>query len=194
MIKHRALLCDLDGTLADTEPQHCSAWLRMLSENYQLEYDEHWFDQWIGTSDRTVAEYIIENHGLKASVDALISTKQTLFHAEVRASGRSFPGVREALAKISGRYPLAIATNSGRADAEVVVPALGLDRFTDVVVTATDVAHLKPAPDIYLLAAARLSVSPEACIAIEDSGPGGKAAKAAGCYLIGLNDKVDMAD
>ncbi|MEM9529142.1 MAG: HAD family phosphatase, partial [Bacteroidota bacterium] len=194
MIRYRALLCDLDGTLADTEPQHCSAWLRMLAERYQLEYDEHWFEQWIGTSDRTVAEYVIEKHGLPASVDDLITAKQDLFHAEVRAVGRSFPGVPEVLAEISSRFPLAIATNSGRLDAEVVVPALGLDRFTEVIVTATDVANLKPAPDIYLLAAARLGIAPEVCIAIEDSGPGGKAAKAAGCYLIGLNDGVDMAD
>ncbi len=126
--------------------------------------------------------------------NGMVGDKRARFHGLVRGSGAGFPGVAEELAEIQQYYPLAIATNSGRGDTDVVVPALGLDRFTDVIVTATDVKNLKPAPDIYLLAAERLSVHAGACIAIEDSKPGGMAAKAAGCYLIGLNDGVDMAD
>jgi beta-phosphoglucomutase-like phosphatase (HAD superfamily) len=194
MTTYLALLCDLDGTLADTEPLHCAAWLEALRETYQLSYDEHWFDQWVGTSDYIVAEWLVEHHQLKDSVEEIIGNKKTRFHALVGVSGRSFPGVVEELAKIQEYFPLAIATNSGRSDTDVVVPALGLDRFTDVVVTATDVENMKPAPDIYLLAAERLGVHAGACIAIEDSKPGGAAAKAAGCYLIGLNDGVNMAD
>lgn len=194
MTTYLALLCDLDGTLADTEPQHCTAWLDVLREEHQLDYDEVWFEQWIGTSDRLVADWLIKEHRLTHSVDEMIGGKQLRFHDLVRTSAAGFPGVAEELAKIQQYYPLAIATNSGRSDTDVVVPALGLDRFTKVVVTATDVENLKPAPDIYLLAAERLRVHAGACIAIEDSKPGGMAAKAAGCYLIGLNDGVDMAD
>lgn len=194
MPQYLGLLCDLDGTLADTEPQHCAAWLTMLDDELNLQYDEHWFDQWVGTSDRVVADWIIKKHELFLEIDELIDAKQTGFHAIVREAGKSFPGVAEELAKISGVYPLAIATNSGRSDTDVVVPALGLDRFTDTIVTATDVEHLKPAPDIYLLAAERLGLPANQCIAIEDSAPGGLAAKAAGCYLIGLNKGVTGAD
>lgn len=194
MTTYLALLCDLDGTLADTEPQHCAAWLDLLRQDYDLNYDEHWFEQWIGTSDRVVADWIIEKHAVAATQQEMIDAKQRRFHELVRASGTGFPGVPEELAKIQEYFPLAIATNSGRGDTDVVVPALGLDRFTEVVVTATDVKNMKPAPDIYLLAAERLGVHAGACIAIEDSAPGGEAAKAAGCYLIGLNDGVTMAD
>ena len=194
MLQLLGLLCDLDGTLADTEPQHCAAWLTLLDEELNLQYDEHWFDQWVGTSDRVVADWLIEKHELFLTVDEMIDAKQVRFHEIVRTDGKSFPGVAEALGRISGIYPLAIATNSGRSDTDVVVPALELDRFTDIVVTATDVEHLKPAPDIYLLAAERLGLPPNRCIAIEDSAPGGLAAKAAGCYLIGLNDGVTGAD
>ena len=194
MTTYRALLCDLDGTLADTEPQHCEAWLAHLKAAHDLDYDEHWFEQWVGTSDYVLARSVIKEHGLSVTDEALIRGKQDLFHRIVSAAGRSFPGVAEQLDRISKEFPLAIATNSGRADAAVVVPALALDRFTDVVVTATDVDNLKPAPDIYLLAAERLGVLAGNCIAIEDSRPGGLAAKAAGCYLIGLNEAVAMAD
>lgn len=194
MTNFLGLLCDLDGTLADTEPQHCAAWLDMLAEVYHLNYDVHWFEQWIGTSDRTVAAWVIDKHQLSVSVDDLIEDKQARFHELVRTSGRGFAGVPEKLLAIRGSFPLAIATNSGRKDADVVVPALGLHQFTDTIVTATDVANLKPAPDIYLLAAQKLGLPAEQCIAIEDSSPGGVAAKAAGCYLIGLNDGVTGAD
>ncbi|MFK8163266.1 MAG: HAD family hydrolase [Lewinella sp.] len=194
MTNFLGLLCDLDGTLADTEPQHCTAWLEMLAETHQLQYDVHWFEQWIGTSDRAVAAWLIDAHQLSVSVDDLIGAKQVRFHTLVRTSGQGFPGVPEQLAAISEAFPLAIATNSGRKDADVVVPALGLDQFTNTIATATDVEHLKPAPDIYLLAAQQLGLPANQCIAIEDSAPGGIAAKAAGCYLIGLNDGVTGAD
>lgn len=194
MAQFRGLLCDLDGTLADSEPLHCRAWLQFLQDTLSLTYDRHWFEQWIGTSDRVVAAWLIREHQLEVDDDFLVLGKQGRFHQLIREEGRAFPGVAEALASISARFPLAIATNSGRADTDVVVPALQLDRFTEIVVTATDVNNLKPAPDIYLLAAERLSLRPEDCLAIEDSGPGGIAAKRAGCYLIGLNDGVEGAD
>ncbi|NJC28478.1 HAD family hydrolase [Neolewinella antarctica] len=190
----KGLLCDLDGTLADSEPQHCEAWLDVLNNDYGLSYDEHWFEQYVGTSDQVLSADVIEAHGLSVDQAELISQKQVRFHDVIRTSGTAFPGIKEALREVADAFPLAIATNSGRADTDVVVPALGLDSFTDVVVTATDVANLKPSPDIYLLAAKKLGLDPRDCIAIEDSKPGGTAAKAAGCYLIGLNDKVTGAD
>jgi beta-phosphoglucomutase-like phosphatase (HAD superfamily) len=75
-----------------------------------------------------------------------------------------------------------------------MIRSTGLDRFTSISVTASDVEQMKPAPDIYLLAAARLGLPADRCIAIEDSGPGGEAAKAAGCYLIGVTERVGGAD
>jgi HAD superfamily hydrolase (TIGR01509 family) len=188
------LLCDLDGTLADSEPLHCTAWLSLLDERYELHYDEAWFEQWIGTSDRVVAENIITTHSLNETTDALIGRKQQRFHQEVKQRGATFPGVPEQLARIAARFPLAIATNSGREDADLMIRSTGLDRFTSISVTASDVEQMKPAPDIYLLAAARLGLPADRCIAIEDSGPGGEAAKAAGCYLIGVTERVGGAD
>ncbi|MGB3799553.1 MAG: HAD family phosphatase [Lewinella sp.] len=190
----RGLLCDLDGTLADSEPLHCLAWLSLLSEKYDLEYDAHWFEQWIGTSDRVVAEYLIEEHGWEMSGEDLIGEKQSRFQDAVRREGSTFAGVPELLETIARDFPLAIATNSGRSDADLMIAATRLDRYTQISVTASDVEHLKPEPDIYLLAAEKLGLPANECIAIEDSGPGGEAAKAAGCYLIGLTEKVMQAD
>ncbi|THH41164.1 HAD family hydrolase [Neolewinella litorea] len=190
----RGLLCDLDGTLADSEPLHCAAWLSLLRESYGLEYDEHWFEQWIGTSDLVVATYLIREHDWDITTDELVAQKQERFQEAVRQEGKTFSGVPEALQAIAERFPLAIATNSGRSDADLMIEATRLDRFTSVSVTASDVEHMKPEPDIYLLAAEKLGLPATECIAIEDSGPGGISAKQAGCYLIGLTDKVTNAD
>ncbi len=190
----KGLLCDLDGTLADSEPLHCQAWLDLLRTDYDLDFDEHWFEQFVGTSDRVVATHVIEVHGVDATTSELIDRKQRAFHAAVRTSAAAFDGVFEWLERIGKRFPLAIATNSGRADANLMIETLGLDRFTSVSVTASDVDHMKPAPDIYRLAAERLGLDPKDCIAIEDSGPGGVAARAAGCYLIGLTEAVADPD
>lgn len=190
----RGLLCDLDGTLADSEPLHCAAWLTLLRDTYGQDYDEHWFEQWIGTSDLVVATYLLENHDWPLSTEELVRQKQLRFQDAVRREGKTFAGVPEALQAIAERFPLAIATNSGRSDADLMIAATQLDRYTSVSVTASDVAHMKPEPDIYLLAAEKLGLPASACIAIEDSGPGGISAKKAGCYLIGLTDKVANAD
>lgn len=191
--KFSGLLCDLDGTLADSEPLHCTAWLTLLAEEYGLDYDQHWFEQWIGTSDRVVADYLVEEKGLAVGIDKLIEQKQSRFHDAVRREGKLFPGVAEMLDLIGGEFPLAIATNSGREDADLMIGSTGLDRFTAISVTASDVENMKPSPDIYLLAAKRLDLQAANCIAIEDSGPGGEAALAAGCYLIALTHKVEGA-
>ncbi len=189
------LLCDLDGTLADSEPLHCQAWLDTLSEEFGIDYDEHWFEQWIGTSDKVLARHEVAEDGLPITVEELIAKKQKRYHDAVATDGRTFAGVDEALGRVvAAGFPLAIATNSGRKDADVMIAAARLERFTPISVTASDVEHMKPAPDIYLLAAERLGLPADQCIAIEDSGPGGEAARAAGCYLIGLTDKVEGAD
>ncbi|CAH1002098.1 Fructose-1-phosphate phosphatase YqaB [Neolewinella maritima] len=190
----RGLLCDLDGTLTDSEPLHCTAWLETLRE-FGLAYDAQWFEQWIGTSDRVLAQHVVAHDGLDSSDGALIALKQQRFHAAVNSHGKTFTGVDRALAQIAeAGFPLAIATNSGRMDADVMIHATRLDRYTSISVTASDVEHMKPAPDIYLLAAKRLGLPAAECIAIEDSAPGGEAALAAGCYLIGLTDKVTGAN
>lgn len=195
MPSFQALLCDLDGTLADSEPLHCAAWLHILNDIHQFkQYDEHWFEQYVGTSDTVVGRDIVASHDLGLTAEELIRQKRDNFHQRVRSEAKSFPGVLNWLERISAGFPLAVATNSGREDADVMIAALDLMRFARTSVTADDVEEMKPAPDIYLVAAKRLGVPAESCIAIEDSVPGGQAAKAAGCYLIGVEEKVTMAD
>lgn len=198
MSTYKAFISDLDGTLVDSEPQHGDAWLEVLV-NHGLNYDHYWFEQYIGASDRLLAMDVIRDHQLDKSVRELQNEKQDRYHELMRQTGSCFPGVLEGLAKIHEKYPVAIGTNSGRSDAEVVFDATGLRPFTKYSITADEVAKTKPAPDIFLKAADLLGIAPDACIVCEDSVAGATGAKAAGCYVIGITssqpaEKLSMAD
>lgn len=198
MPQFQAFISDLDGTLVDSEPQHAEAWLAVLA-NYGLKYDHDWFAQYIGTSDRFLAQDVINAHTLSKTVRELQLEKQERYHDLMRRTGECFPGVLEGLEQIAKIYPMAIATNSGRKDAEVVFDATGLRPFANISVTADDVKQLKPSPEMFIKAAGLLGIPPGACIVCEDSVAGSTGAKAAGCYVIGITssqpaEKLSMAD
>lgn len=93
-------------------------------------------------------------------------------------------GAVEVLEALSGRVPLAVATNSSARLAHHALVGNDLDQWFDAIVTADDVTASKPAPDPYLLACERLGARARRSVAIEDSSPGMAAARAAGLWLI----------
>lgn len=180
-----AIIFDLDGTLVQTEPVHCSAWLQVLGRRGYM-YDEAWFSQWIGTADRFLAQSVIEEHQLPIPARVLQKEKEVLFHQLVVRENQAFPGVEAALQQLYGMLPLAIATNSARRDTQFVFQSTPIARYMNAVLTADDVHELKPSPEMYLLAAGHLGVKPENCLVMEDSPAGSLAAQRAGMYVIGL--------
>lgn len=182
----RAIIFDLDGTLVDSEPVHAEAWLAILAQ-YNLHFDHHWFSQWVGLSDRHLAENTISEYELLVSVEDMRAQKQALYHELLQTSLYPFDGVEEGLAYLLERgIPMALATNSSRVDVDQVFKATGLGRYLKELLTADEVSQLKPAPEIYQLAAHRLGMAPAQCIAVEDSPAGIAAAKRAGMYVLGL--------
>jgi beta-phosphoglucomutase family hydrolase len=180
-----AVIFDLDGTLVQTEDVHCKAWLTILAKR-GFHYDEHWFEQWIGTADRFLAQGVIDEHQLSIDRRVLQLEKEALFYELVVKNNQVFPGIETMLEELSGRLPLAIATNSSRQDTEYVFRSTPIDRFMKKVVTASDVKQLKPHPEMYLLAAEQLGVAPESCLVLEDSPAGSEAGTKAGMYVLGL--------
>ncbi|RZA35693.1 MAG: HAD family phosphatase [Lysobacteraceae bacterium] len=90
--------------------------------------------------------------------------------------------------------PMAVATSTRGERARLKLASTGLDRYFSHVVTSSDVAQAKPAPDLYLLAAERLGIAPRDCIALEDSEYGVRAASAAGIRVIQVPDLVPASE
>ena len=96
------------------------------------------------------------------------------------------PGAIDAVRSLAERWPLAVASSSPRSLIETVLAAAGLGSAFAAVVSSEEVPRGKPAPDVYLAAADRLSAAPTACAAIEDSSNGLRAAAAAGLTVIAI--------
>ena len=185
----KAIIFDMDGTLVNTEPLHCKAWLSVLGKR-GLHYDEAWFSQWIGKADRFLAQAVVEERKLNLAPRVLQKEKETLFHALAEKETQTFPGLEDLLSAAKGQLPMAIATNSSRKDAEKVFIPTQLDQWMEVVITSDDVKQLKPNPEMYLLAAHKINTEPSHCLVIEDSEAGGHGAVAAGMYVLGVTSSI----
>jgi HAD superfamily hydrolase (TIGR01509 family) len=139
----------------------------------------------IGTDFEWTARYFAERLGRPpedgpALVEEMVLDMYDLLQRDV--AGR--PGAIELVARLRGRLPLALASNSRLVDAALATARLA-EAF-EVIVTSDDVERSKPAPDIYLLVCERLGVSPDDVLALEDSSAGVASAKAAGLSVIAV--------
>ncbi len=171
---------DLDGTLVDTMPLHFRAWdAAMRHAGLQCPLDEDLFYSLGGVPTRRVAELIAEHYRLTLDPDAVFHHKESLFK-QLQADARLIAPVVEIARRVARTHPVAIASGGPR---EIVARSLelsGLAPLFQVVISADDVVHGKPAPDMFLLAARRMGVAPEKCLVFEDAEPGMRAAEAAG--------------
>lgn len=102
------------------------------------------------------------------------------------------PGARDLVRAMAGAIPIAVASNGRREDVHGLLERTGMIEFFDAIVTIDDVEEGKPAPDIYLRAAARLGIAASAAAAFEDSPVGSRAADAAGCTVFGINSDATV--
>lgn len=180
------IVFDLDGTLVDSEPLHGQAWLEIL-KGYGLNFDWEWFEQWIGKSDRLLAEHVISTHQLVLEVPDLQKLKREAYYALVAKDLQLFPGVLEGLTFFSSKLPTALATSSSATDVEAVFSAQPIASLFRSIVHADHVMpNLKPKPDPYLLATKNIGVDPGQAVAIEDSVAGVKSAQAAGLFTLAV--------
>jgi HAD superfamily hydrolase (TIGR01509 family) len=182
-----AVIFDLDGVLIDSEGLQHEAYSVIL-ERYGVrvsiaEYAEHWIAAGRGP------EHAVETYRLPLSPDEMRSLKNPVYHEILRRKVMLMPGVIEALERLSGRFPLAIATNSNRDDVGFVVERFGFGRFFSAIVTRDDYSGAKPEPDAFLAAAAALGVEPSACLVVEDAYKGVIAAHRAGAAVVAVPNR-----
>ena len=180
----RGLVFDCDGTIADTMPLHYQAWVRALRE-HQAEFPEAMFYEMAGIPTVRIIEILNERHGYDIPVQEAADQKEALYVALVDQVEPIEPVVQLVRA-YAGRLPMAVATGATRAICSKTLRSLHLLEHFQAIVTADDVRHGKPAPDIFLEAARRLGVKPDECYAFEDADLGLQAARAAGMVAVDI--------
>jgi HAD superfamily hydrolase (TIGR01509 family) len=193
--RYRAVVFDMDGLLLDTEVVWQAAEERLFAAHGAVFTREDKMAV-IGTAFDTTARYFAERLGQPpergpALVEEMVLSMYEALQVDV--AGR--PGALELVARLRGRLPLALASNSPRRLVDAALATARLTDAFDVIVTSDDVAHSKPAPDIYLLVCQRLGVEPQHVLALEDSSAGVAAAKAAGlaCIAVPQFAETDVA-
>lgn len=186
MTRFGAVIFDMDGVLIDSEPLHFEVANEVLgSVGHSLSREEN--EEFIGTTTEFFWDTLIDRKGLphpKPYFDELYD------QAVLRILSRTWPaadGVSALIDKLrSTRVPLAVASSAKRTWIDATLRSIGLSSVFHVVVAGDEVAHGKPAPDIYLLAAERLGIPASKCLAIEDSPNGILSATRAGMTVVGV--------
>ncbi|MEE4313329.1 MAG: HAD family phosphatase [Desulfofustis sp.] len=187
-----ALIFDMDGTLVDSEPLHHLAWQQTLADHGVPSFSWEQFLVYVGTSNEKVAEDFIAAASLETDVAELVRRKQVRY-LEMIPQLTVLPGVRTVLQRFGERCRLAVASSSHLLELRKILQIHALDRYFEVVVGGDMVARKKPAPDIYQQACRLLDLSPDRCLAFEDSQSGVQAAKSAGLQVVAVPSAYSRA-
>ncbi|MFO0583005.1 MAG: HAD-IA family hydrolase [Anaeromyxobacter sp.] len=172
----QALIFDLDGTLVDSEPNYYLADRDLLARR-GITFTEEDKARYVGGGNLDMMIDVKRRYGLPETAEALVEEKNAIYLALAERSTPVYPGMRRLL-DLAREAGLKVGVASGTSPAVLsrVLEVTGLGALLPVVVSAEEVARGKPSPLIFLEAARRLEVPPEACAVVEDSRPGVEAA------------------
>lgn len=188
-----AVLWDLDGVLVDSEP--------LLLEAERVAFADHGValtpdvkSAFVGLGGAEVLAAIAQSFGLDVDLQTLAARK-TAAYLDLASRLTGFEATAQIVRALADAgVPMAVASGSSRAAIDAALVAVGLDAQITTRVSVDEVPAGKPAPDVFLEAAARLAVPPAQCIVVEDAVPGVLAAKAAGMRCIAIPSVIDPLD
>jgi HAD superfamily hydrolase (TIGR01509 family) len=183
---YRALLFDLDGTLAETDSLHLPTWVDALRP-YGIEIDEEFYRERIsGRSNSKIVEDLLPNLSAEEGRD-LAEAKEASFR-ERADELELLPGLLNFMREVKDRgLSLALVTNAPGKNVEAMLLALELRELFDEVVLSDEVGPVKPDPAPYRAALDRLGVAPEEALAFEDSTSGIASSVGAGIPTVGIS-------
>lgn len=177
------VIFDCDGVLVDSEHIALRLNLEIGPELGWPITREEAIEHFLGRSNASVRAIIADRLDMDAA-QRWDERFMELHHAAVEADLRPVPGILEALAEIA--LPTCVASSGSHEKMQHTLGTVGLyDHFDGRIFSANDVAHGKPAPDLFLHAASRMGVDPRSCVVIEDSRYGVQAARSAGMRALG---------
>jgi HAD superfamily hydrolase (TIGR01509 family) len=184
-----AVIFDLDGVLADSEPWWNEIDATLLAE-YGVRYRGEYHQNVVGVSYRLAVEFYKKAYGLSLSTEEMMQRRGEIATEFFANRVGLFPNVEEVLEELRHmKLHLAVATSSVSTSARPFLDRHQLTGFFKVIVTGEEVEHGKPAPDIYLWAADKLGIPADKCLVVEDALPGVAAAKAAKMRVAAIPDR-----
>jgi beta-phosphoglucomutase family hydrolase len=183
----RAVLWDLDGTIIDSIEYHWRAWRETLArENHPLTRAQ--FESTFGWRNDEILRQLFGRDISRGRIARISEAKEQNYRVQIAAGGIApLPGVERWLKKLRrDSWRQAIASSAPPANIAVILKALNFAEHFDAVVSAEDIERGKPDPQIFLLAAEKLNVSPARSIVVEDAPAGIEGARRARMRSIGV--------
>jgi HAD superfamily hydrolase (TIGR01509 family) len=180
-----AVVFDLDGVLVDSEQVWDAAREELVRKTGGRWHQGATADM-MGMSSPEWSRYLRDELGVPLPAGDINAAVVARVEQAYRRRLPLLPGARAAVARLAARWPLGLASSSNREIIEMVLEEAGMTALFEAAVSSEEVARGKPAPDVYLEAAARLGVAPQQAAAIEDSANGLRAARAAGMRVIAI--------
>ena len=186
--RHRALIFDCDGTLADSMPVHWQAWTDTFVERGWTGFPAYAeYMTWGGISGEQVARRAAGAGVSDDQITDAVVAKQE-HYLSLAPTIQPIEPVLAIARDHRGKLPMAVATGSRRRSVTQTLNTIQAFDWFDALVSADDVQHHKPHPETYLKAAEALGVKPEDCLAFEDAPPGVESARAAGMDVVDVRE------
>ena len=188
---------DLDGVIVDTAKYHYLAW-KQLADHLDIPFTIQDNEKFKGVSRKRCLELLLEMGGLQVSRDQFESWLEEknadyLKYIATMDASEILPDVSRVLDFLKGRN-IPMALGSASKNAVPILEKVGLTDYFNTVVDGTQVVKAKPDPEVFLIAASRLDLSPGACVVIEDSQAGIAAANTAGMYSLGIGEAEVLSE
>ena len=195
----KTILWDMDGVIVDSNSFHFAAWQETFAKR-GIKFTKEDLTNLFGSRNDFIVGSIMGKELPEEDVKIILQEKEELFRRKAIGKIQPFPGVVKLLNAIKkGNFKLGLASSAPKENINLILSELNLEGIFDCVVFGREVSESKPSPQIYLLAAKKLEVTPNDCVVIEDSPLGIKAAKTAGMKCLAITNthpqqKLEEAD
>jgi len=181
-----AVLFDLDGVIVDSKEAHFLAF-RQLGEEVGYPCTRETFTHIFGMHNNEIFPFLFGHPLPQTRITELADRKEAIVREIMRGHVQALPGARALVHALrDAGFHLAIGTSTPLANVELILGELGQREYFQVIVSAEDVTEGKPNPQVFLLGAERLGVSPDRCVVIEDAVAGVQAARNGGMKALAV--------
>lgn len=188
--KAKALIFDLDGTLADTMPIHYTAW-RNAAAKFGIGFSTELFSQLAGIPLYPTVEKLNQLFGKNIDPKELGDIKEAEFEKNMHLTPE-IKIITDLVREYHGKLPMAVGTGGSRRLSLKTLGIIGLQDYFDILVTSEDVSNFKPHPETFVKCAELMRVNPVDCEVYEDGVLGIQAAKTAGMMVVDVTKYYEV--